>query len=75
MARLILGPMTRWAGTSEATVWVETDAACEVEVQADGAPGVRQRTFCVESHHYASVRVRGLPEDAATQTGWCLRIS
>ncbi len=66
MAGLILGPMTRWAGTSEATVWVETDAACEVEVQADGAPGVRQRTFCVEGHHYAIVRVRGLPEDAAT---------
>ena len=27
MAGLVLGPMTRWAGTDEATVWVETDAA------------------------------------------------
>jgi hypothetical protein len=66
MAGLILGPMTRWAGTSEATVWVETDAACEVEVRADGVEPVRRRTFCVEGHHYAIVRVGGLPEDAAT---------
>ncbi|MGZ8648688.1 MAG: alkaline phosphatase D family protein [Solirubrobacteraceae bacterium] len=66
MAGLILGPMARWAGTSEATVWVETDAACDVEVSADGAEPVRQRTFCVHGHHYAIVRVRGLPEDAAT---------
>ena len=66
MAGLILGPMTRWAGTSEATVWVETDAACEVEVRADGVEPVRARTFCVKDHHYAIARVRGLPEDAAT---------
>jgi hypothetical protein len=66
MAGLVLGPMNRWAGTSEATVWVETDAACGVEVRAEGAEPARQRTFCVEGHHYAIVRVRGLPEDAAT---------
>ena len=45
MAGLVLGPMNRWAGTSEATVWVETDAACEVEVSAEGTDPVRQRTF------------------------------
>ena len=66
MAGLLLGPMNRWAGTSEATVWVETDAACEVEVRAEGTDPVRQRTFCVHGHHYAIVRVRGLEEDAAT---------
>ena len=32
MAGLILGPMARWASDSEATVWVETDAACAVTV-------------------------------------------
>ena len=37
MAGLVLGPMHRWASTSEATVWVETDAACEVEVRAGDA--------------------------------------
>ncbi|MGH2949173.1 MAG: alkaline phosphatase D family protein, partial [Solirubrobacteraceae bacterium] len=66
MAGLVLGPMVRWASTSEATVWVETDAACEVEVRPAGAPAARGRTFAVEGHHYAIVRVGGLPEDAAT---------
>jgi PPOX class probable F420-dependent enzyme len=46
-------------------VWVETDAACEVEVRAGGAAAV-ERTFEVEGHHYAIVRVGGLPENAAT---------
>jgi len=66
VAGLVLGPMNRWASTDEATVWVETDAACEVEVRADGAPPARGTTFDVEGHHYAIVRVSGLPEDAAT---------
>jgi hypothetical protein len=66
MAGLILGPMVRWASTSEATVWVETDAPCEVEVRPEGAPAALERTFAVEGHHYAIVRVGGLPEDAAT---------
>ena len=66
MAGLLLGPMNRWASTDEATVWVETDAACEVEVRADGAPPARGTTFEVEGHHYAIVRVSGLPEGSAT---------
>ena len=32
MAELILGPLLRYVGSTEATIWVETDAACEVEV-------------------------------------------
>ena len=32
MAILILGPIVRYVGTTEATVWVETDGRCEVEV-------------------------------------------
>jgi hypothetical protein len=32
MPELILGPLLRYAGKTDATVWVETDAACEVEV-------------------------------------------
>jgi PhoD-like phosphatase len=65
MPGLVLGPMNRWASTSEATVWVETDAACEVEVRAGDSKG-SERTFEVEGHHYAIVRVDGLPENAAT---------
>ena len=66
MPALILGPMARWASTSEATVWVETDGPCEVEVRADGVAAARERTFTVAGHHYAIVRVSGLPEDAPT---------
>ena len=65
MAGLVLGPLHRWASTSEATVWVETDDACRVEVRAGDATA-SARTFAVEGHHYAIVRVGGLPEDAAT---------
>jgi hypothetical protein len=65
MAGLVLGPMQRWASTSEATVWVETDAQCEVEVRAGDATE-REPTFEVEGHHYAILRLSGLPEDAAT---------
>ena len=66
MAGLVLGPMARWASTSEATVWVETDAACEVTVTPQRGEPDSERTFEVEGHHYAIVRVGGLPEDAAT---------
>jgi hypothetical protein len=56
---LVLGPLLRYADASEATVWVETDVACEVEVSAAGASH-RSRTFHVEDHHHALVRVSGL---------------
>ena len=60
-AELVVGPLLRWVGDSEATVWVESDAACEVEVL-----GSRARTFAVEGHHYALVTVTGLPRGAST---------
>src|SRR5216110_2900245 len=52
---LILGPLLRYVGETEATVWVETDRACEVEVL-----GRRGDTFEVEGHHYALVALEGL---------------
>jgi hypothetical protein len=52
---LLLGPLLRYAGTKSATFWVETSAACEVEVL-----GVRDRTFAVEGHHYALILVEDL---------------
>jgi len=54
-ADLILGPLLRYAGETDATVWVETDAACEVEVL-----GCRSHTFHVEGHHYALVHIMEL---------------
>ena len=55
MAELRLGPMLRYVSETEATIWVEADAACEVEIC-----GVRTRTFCVEGNHYALVILDGL---------------
>jgi hypothetical protein len=60
MPELLLGPLLRYAGETDATVWVETDAACEVEVL-----GGRSRTFHVEGHHYALVHVAGLEPGGA----------
>ncbi|MBN1529911.1 MAG: alkaline phosphatase family protein [Thermoleophilaceae bacterium] len=55
MAKLVLGPLLRYVGETDATVWVETDEACEVSVL-----GSTDRTFCVYGHHYALVHVEGL---------------
>ena len=57
MPGLILGPLLRDAGSTQATVWVETDAPCEVTVL-----DARERTFCVEGHHYALVVLSDLDE-------------
>lgn len=55
MAALVVGPLLRYVDERQATVWVETDRRCEVEVL-----GKRQQTFAVEGHHYALVTVEGL---------------
>ena len=55
MPDLVLGPLLRYVGAEEATVWVETSEPCEVEIL-----GHRSRTFSMEGHHYALVVVSGL---------------
>jgi hypothetical protein len=50
LAELLLGPLLRHLGERDATVWVETDAACQVEVL-----GHMAKTFTVQGHHYAIV--------------------
>jgi len=47
---LVLGPMLRYVSQTEATIWVETSRACQVEIL-----GRRARTFEVAGHHYALV--------------------
>jgi hypothetical protein len=59
MARLVLGPMLRYVGPEEATVWVETDGPCRVSVAAGRVAG-EARTFEVAGHFYALVPVHGL---------------
>lgn len=60
-AELRLGPLVRWVGEAGATVWVETDGPCEVEVL-----GRRQPTFTIDGHHYALVTVDGLEPGSRT---------
>src|SRR3712207_3803218 len=61
---LILGPLLRHVGSSDATVWVETDAPCEVEVPVEGSSH-SSRTFEVQGHHYAMVIITDLEAGAA----------
>jgi hypothetical protein len=62
MPELVLGPMLRYISTHEATVWVQTSDACEVEIL-----GHRARTFCAGSHHFALVVVSGLEPGSSTE--------
>jgi hypothetical protein len=59
MATLVLGPLLRYTGAHDATIWVETSGPREVEVAVNGSAH-RSRTFKVEGHHYALVRITGL---------------
>ena len=61
MAELLLGPILRFVSETEATIWVETDAACTVSVLDASAP-----TWEVAGHHYALVIVDGLEPSATT---------
>jgi PhoD-like phosphatase len=59
MTALVLGPLLRYVGETEAVFWVETDGPSEVEVL-----GTRERTFSVCGHHYALVCADGLEPGA-----------
>jgi hypothetical protein len=61
VAQLVLGPILRYVDETDATVWVETDAACEVDVL-----GRTSRTFEVAGHHFALVCIGGLEPGTAT---------
>jgi hypothetical protein len=52
---LVLGPMLRYVSETEATIWVETDRECLVEVLGRDAP-----TFEVAGHHYGLLVLDGL---------------
>jgi phosphodiesterase/alkaline phosphatase D-like protein len=58
---LLLGPLLRHVDPVSATVWVEVDRPCSVEVL-----GRRARTFCVGGHHYALVVIEGLEPGSTT---------
>jgi len=62
MASLLLGPLLRYVGRSEATVWVETDQKCTV-----GVLGRTAETFEAFGHHFALVVLTGLDEGAVIE--------
>jgi hypothetical protein len=51
----------RYLDETQATVWVETDSPCEVEVL-----GRTVETFCVCGHYYAPVPIEGLEPGSVT---------
>ena len=62
MAKLVLGPLLRYVGETDATIWVETDSPCEVEIL-----GRKAKTFGVEGHHYALVAIQELEPGSSTE--------
>jgi hypothetical protein len=54
--------MLRYVGEREATLWVETDAPCEVEIR-----DARAATFRIEGHHYALVELTDLEPGSSTE--------
>ena len=63
MPQILTGPILRYVGADEATIWLETDAPCEVEILGRRAP-----TFRLEGHHFALVVLRDL--ERATSTAY-----
>jgi hypothetical protein len=61
---LVLGPVLRYVDETDATVWVETDGPCVVEVLGHTA-----RTFQVCGHHFALVHLSGLEPGSTTEYG------
>jgi hypothetical protein len=52
---LVLGPIVRYVDDRVATVWLQADGPCEVEIL-----GARDRTWCIDGMHFALVVVEGL---------------
>jgi PhoD-like phosphatase len=67
MPQLVLGPLLRHVGVTDATVWVETDQPCTVEIL-----GHREDTWEAGGHHYALVCVGDLTP--ATSTPYDVRL-
>jgi hypothetical protein len=55
-AAIVLGPMVRYVDQCSATIWMEIDRPCEVEVLGSTHP-----TFTYAGHHYCLVVLESLP--------------
>ena len=61
MSSLLLGPLLRHVGERDATIWVETEHPCTVEVL-----GHREQTWTVAGHHFALVCIGDLEPGSTT---------
>lgn len=55
---IVLGPLLRYVDPETASIWIQVDAPCEVEIL-----GVRERTWCIDGLHFALVAIEGLEPD------------
>jgi PhoD-like phosphatase len=62
VAELLLGPMLRYVSEVSATIWVETDERCTVEILGNYVP-----TFCVAGHHFALAIIENLQPGSSTE--------
>ena len=58
----MIGPMLRYISDSEATIWLEADASCAVEIL-----GRRSETFEVHGRHYAIVAITDLAPSSCVE--------
>ncbi len=65
---VVVGPLLRYVDDTTATVWVEANRPCEVEVL-----GHTERTWELHGHHYALVVIEGLEPD--TRTPYTVRLN
>jgi phosphodiesterase/alkaline phosphatase D-like protein len=63
---IVVGPLLRYVGETEATIWVETDRPRRVQVLVDGASSKPEPTWGIHGHHYALVVVTGLQPGTTT---------
>lgn len=62
---ILVGPMLRYVDSTDATVWVEVSAPCEVTIRAADEV-VTERSWGVHGHHFAILHLCHLPEGEVT---------
>jgi hypothetical protein len=62
MASLLIGPMLRYVDDEAATIWLEADGPCVVEIL-----GHCSETFQINGRHYAILAIGGLQPDSCVE--------
>lgn len=72
---LVLGPILRYVDNTRATIWVETDRECTVEVRTSTGQSGAENTWSVHEHHFAIVQLVDLPAGTVVDYSVTLRSS